>query len=218
MNYQLIYTNLIEKARNRGLNKKSLNYQTEKHHIIPKCLNGTNDLVNLVLLTPKEHYVAHHLLSKIYPNHVGCFMAYRMMCIMDSADTHRGKFKISASEFQKMREHYSKFRKNFKYSEESKQKMRKKRKNTDNMRKPKTRTEALIREQQRRIDMGFFKGKNNPMYGSTFTWYNDGIRNYRIKENDDITGLIKGKIEKRHKQKTCNNTSTALLLRMICIL
>ena len=35
-------------------------------------------------------------------------------------------------------------------------------------------------------------------------------------ENDEF--ILKGKIEKRHKQKTCNNTSTAVLLRMICIL
>ena len=196
MNYEKVYYNLIEKARARGLNKKVLDYKTEKHHIIPKCLNGTDDKNNLVLLTPKEHYVAHHLLIKIYPKNSGCFLAYRMMCIMDSPDTNRGKFNISAIEFQKLRENYSEIRKNFRYSEESKQKMRKKRNNTENMKKPKTRTEALIKEQQRRINIGFFKGKNNPMYGSHFTWYNDGKRNYRIKTGDNIDGLIKGKIEK----------------------
>lgn len=35
---------------------------TEKHHIIPKALGGSNDIKNLVTLTAREHYVAHLLL------------------------------------------------------------------------------------------------------------------------------------------------------------
>lgn len=39
----------------------------ETHHIIPRCMNGTDDPENLVKLTAKAHYVAHHLLCKAYP-------------------------------------------------------------------------------------------------------------------------------------------------------
>ena len=39
----------------------------EKHHIIPRCMFGTDKASNLVLLTPDEHFVAHQLLVKIYP-------------------------------------------------------------------------------------------------------------------------------------------------------
>jgi len=39
----------------------------EKHHIIPKCLGGLNSTDNIVKLTPREHFVAHQLLVKIYP-------------------------------------------------------------------------------------------------------------------------------------------------------
>lgn len=35
---------------------------TERHHIIPKCLGGTDDKQNIIELTAKEHYICHHLL------------------------------------------------------------------------------------------------------------------------------------------------------------
>lgn len=38
---------------------------TEKHHIIPKSLGGSNDKENLVALTAKEHFVCHLLLTKM---------------------------------------------------------------------------------------------------------------------------------------------------------
>jgi hypothetical protein len=74
MNYQKHYDLLIFRALNRNTN-----LYTEKHHIIPKCLGGTNDKFNLVRLTPEEHYVAHQLLVKIYPNNNKIiFAAHRM--------------------------------------------------------------------------------------------------------------------------------------------
>lgn len=38
---------------------------TEKHHIIPKSLGGTNSKENLVRLTAREYFIAHHLLTKM---------------------------------------------------------------------------------------------------------------------------------------------------------
>lgn len=63
MNYIDHYNRLIKKARNREI----IGY-TEKHHIIPRCMNGSDDTSNIVRLTPEEHYVAHQLLIKIYPD------------------------------------------------------------------------------------------------------------------------------------------------------
>lgn len=63
MDYQRIYDTLIERGKNRMLNE-----YTEKHHILPKCLGGTDDDSNLVELTPEEHYLCHQLLVKIHPN------------------------------------------------------------------------------------------------------------------------------------------------------
>jgi hypothetical protein len=36
----------------------------DSHHIIPKCMGGSNFTSNKVLLTPREHFIAHLLLSK----------------------------------------------------------------------------------------------------------------------------------------------------------
>lgn len=51
----------------------------EKHHIIPKCMGGDNSKENLVRLTPKAHYVAHHLLHKAYPDNIKLAHAFGMM-------------------------------------------------------------------------------------------------------------------------------------------
>ena len=111
---------------------------------------------------------------------------------------------VSAKEYQCIKERLSDWRHSFKFSEEALAKMRKKRKHTDNMRKPKTRTAALIAEQERRKALGFFKGENNPLYGSHFAWYNDGMRNYRIASTDNTDGLTKGKLQKKRVKYELN--------------
>lgn len=76
MNYIKIYNDLMMRAKNRKLTG-----YTEKHHIIPKCLGGTNDKSNLVQLTAREHYIAHQLLVNIHPQHHGLKYAAYMMTI-----------------------------------------------------------------------------------------------------------------------------------------
>ena len=74
MDYLRIYNELIERSRDRNLE-----CYTEVHHIIPRCLNGNNSEENLVILTAREHFIAHLLLCKIYPNHKGLRLALWMM-------------------------------------------------------------------------------------------------------------------------------------------
>lgn len=61
MNYETVYQNLITKAQNR-----TITGYTERHHIIPKSIGGSNKKDNLVKLTAREHYVAHRLLVKMF--------------------------------------------------------------------------------------------------------------------------------------------------------
>ena len=51
----------------------------ERHHIIPRCIGGTDDETNLVSLTPEEHYLCHLLLVKIYPNNIRLVKAAMFM-------------------------------------------------------------------------------------------------------------------------------------------
>ena len=74
MNYKKIYNNIIERAKNRIMEG-----YTEIHHIIPKCIGGTNNVDNLVSLTAEEHYIAHLLLVKIYPKSKSLWYAANMM-------------------------------------------------------------------------------------------------------------------------------------------
>lgn len=62
MDYKKIYNALIDRAKDRILD----GYK-EKHHIVPRCMGGSNEIENLVELTPEEHFIAHQLLVKIYP-------------------------------------------------------------------------------------------------------------------------------------------------------
>lgn len=64
MNYQKIYGDLIAKAQARDV----LHEYKETHHIVPRCMGGTNLPSNLVDLTAKEHFIAHLLLAHIYNN------------------------------------------------------------------------------------------------------------------------------------------------------
>lgn len=76
MNYDKIYADLIGRAKSRELTG-----YLENHHIIPRCLGGSDDSSNLVSLTAEEHYIAHQLLVKIYPNDQRLVYAATMMTV-----------------------------------------------------------------------------------------------------------------------------------------
>lgn len=70
MDYNRIYNQLIDRAKTRILTT-----YVEKHHIIPRCFGGSNDKINIVELTAREHFIAHWLLFKM---HKGTFEGYKM--------------------------------------------------------------------------------------------------------------------------------------------
>ena len=63
MNYQKIYNSLVEYRQ-----QNPANGYVEKHHILPKSMGGSDEAANLVVLTGREHWVAHLLLWKIHRN------------------------------------------------------------------------------------------------------------------------------------------------------
>ena len=79
MNYIKIYQNLVNKE-----NVKIAGVSYEVHHIVPRSHGGSDDKSNLVLLTIKEHVLAHRLLAKIYPN------CYKMACALRMMTTRKG--------------------------------------------------------------------------------------------------------------------------------
>ena len=74
MDYKKHYDLLIDRGRNRNLE----GYK-ETHHVLPRCLGGTDDPDNLVDLTAEEHFLAHQLLVKIYPQNKNLIYACHRM-------------------------------------------------------------------------------------------------------------------------------------------
>lgn len=79
MNYSRIYDSLINRAKSRVLSGF-----VEVHHIVPVCMGGSDDIDNLVQLTPEEHFIAHLLLVKIFPSEPKLVIAARMMTFGNS--------------------------------------------------------------------------------------------------------------------------------------
>jgi len=78
MNHQKIYDNIISKAKfENRIKYKGIYY--EEHHIIPKCLGGNNKKENKVLLTAKEHFIEHKLLTYIYKGNRKIAYAFHRM-------------------------------------------------------------------------------------------------------------------------------------------
>lgn len=61
--YRALYERIIDKAQSEVRLKGDGMYY-ERHHIIPKSMGGNNLSDNLVLLTGREHFLCHYLLTK----------------------------------------------------------------------------------------------------------------------------------------------------------
>lgn len=71
------YISYVKSLNRKRVHKRSSSYiYYEEHHIIPKCIGGGEDPNNKVLLTPREHFLAHYLLWKMYPSEPGIIFAF----------------------------------------------------------------------------------------------------------------------------------------------
>lgn len=156
MNYEKIYNNLVTSRLllDRIKNNDGL---LEKHHIIPKCLGGNNNKNNLVLLTSREHYLAHWLLCKIYTGKSKAKMAYAFFCMCRK--NHNHKRGVTSRMYERTKRYVS----TFCYGE-----------NHPSFGK------SLWDEKTKKEISARMIGKNNPMYGKP-AW-NKGL----TKETSDI--------------------------------
>ena len=96
MDYLKIYNSLVERGKNRQLTG-----YTETHHIIPKCVGGTNDKWNLVKLTAKEHFICHLLLCEIYPENSKLKFAFWRMCNVKDNEFQKRDYVVSSRLYQR---------------------------------------------------------------------------------------------------------------------
>jgi hypothetical protein len=108
MNYLKIYEQLIDRAKKENRDHTS-NTTYERHHIFPKCMGGEGKTTqwrthsNIVVLTPREHYLAHMLLCEIYPEVLK--LKFALWAMSNQLGENR-KYKISSRQYERARESY----------------------------------------------------------------------------------------------------------------
>ena len=102
--YKTWYYAIIQKAKTR----LEIDGYFEKHHIVPKCLGGTDDLVNLVKLTSREHYVCHRLLVKMVAGQAKYKMDSAVFMMALQSRNHKGeRLTVSSRQYTKLKELHS---------------------------------------------------------------------------------------------------------------
>jgi hypothetical protein len=102
--YEKWYYQITERGKNR-----TVKTGYEKHHIIPKSLGGSNQKSNLTLLTPREHFICHWLLIKIYAvgeSHWKMLNALRIMKAENKSQS-RYKTKITSRVYDNIKKEYA---------------------------------------------------------------------------------------------------------------
>lgn len=101
------YELYIQRILDSRKNIKDENEYQEKHHIVPKCMDGSNDKDNLIYLYAQEHYYAHKLLALENPENYGCVAAWHKMQNPVNANQQR-RYVIEAEEYAQARKMFSK--------------------------------------------------------------------------------------------------------------
>jgi hypothetical protein len=90
--YSRVYFQIIDQAQTRIIPDT----YTEKHHIIPRSLGGNDSTVNIAILTAREHFICHWLLTKMTAGAAKRSMGYalKMMFANSSKQRYVPKSKI----------------------------------------------------------------------------------------------------------------------------
>ena len=98
MTYQDFIQDILN---NRGRFNCGSEYH-ERHHILPKCLNGTDNQENLIDLYAKEHFIAHQLLAKENPNEIKLVQAYNIMAFTHNKNQEE-RYALTPEEYEEAR-------------------------------------------------------------------------------------------------------------------
>ena len=200
MNYLKHYTRLIQTRKELPRKKGNVEYY-ENHHIIPKWLGGDDSKDNMVLLTAREHFVAHWLLWKHHRDRKSAFAFHMMTLCWNNQQQRIGsswQFEIAKKavfEFQRGENHHRYGKpgtmKGKKHTEEALEKLR----------RPKSEVHKL---NQSKAMKGKYKGRKNGPHSDErkdnistarlgMKWYTDGNTDIQVKEGDVPQGFTPGR-------------------------
>jgi hypothetical protein len=148
----------------------------ELHHITPRCLGGSNEDSNIVLLPAKAHFLVHHLLCKMHPDNRKLKHAFAMMAVNNPYQQRI----FSGRLYEKAKTARSEALKGVPRSEEVKAKLRKPKSNKENYKKPKSAShrENLSKAQKGRthkISTCIHCGKSASVFNIS-RWHNNNCR------------------------------------------
>ena len=101
MSYQEFINNILQ-TRGRFMND---NEYHERHHIIPRCKNGTDDKDNLIDLFAREHFIAHKLLAEENMDDDKLVHAYMLMAFVK--DNNQKRYELTPEEYEEARRIHS---------------------------------------------------------------------------------------------------------------
>lgn len=107
----------------RGQNRICEAY-TEKHHIVPKSLGGTNHKSNLTTLTAREHFICHLLLPRMLESADDRRKMYYALHRMTFSKTDKHDRYIPSRSFEHLRKMIANGLRGRKLSEQAKEKLR----------------------------------------------------------------------------------------------
>jgi hypothetical protein len=198
MDYSKIYNSLIQsrvsQKEARLLLKKEGGY-FENHHIIPKSKGGDSSRDNLVLLTAREHFLAHWLLWRIYRDRSSALAFHKMISnnkYQKRSYSSRGyeEARLAFSETNKGNK-YGSFKKEYRASDETRSKISKNHADVSGNKNPfygKKHTEEVLEKIR-----AFRRGCANDMihnYKGYKLIYKDGIFICKFKSSKEVATYI----------------------------
>ena len=204
MNYLKIYNQLVQKRK-----QIEPTQYFQKHHIKPRSLfpDLIRDKNNIVKLTYREHYIAHWLLTKIYPSKEMTHAFWRMNCCNNDLYFNSYAFQICRKAFIESNKGqgnpmYGKHGKRRHHTEQTRRKMSEalKGKNFSEAHKRKIGEANKGKHRSEEIKKKLSEantGQRSPNFGKHLIFINNGKIKKKIELSDPIPeGFNRGRLKK----------------------
>jgi len=150
-----LYYKIIAKYAN---NSETDGIAFENHHIVPKCMGGSNDTSNIARIPSRVHFICHYLLTRMCEEEQDKIKMKAAVGAFTMRSTGRN---LNSREYAVARKGVSEYMKNRVVSQETRQKMSKyaiqRKLNPFKGKHHTERTKNILSESK--------KGKNHPFYG-----------------------------------------------------
>jgi hypothetical protein len=193
MDYLRVYNQIVERAKAQSRSKGG-NIYYESHHIIPKCVGGSDKKENRVLLTAREHYICHALLFKANPESRKLAHAFYLMC---NFSKEKGRnYRVSSRLYEDAKLMYVKYRKV----------------------KQKEDVKKYWTEERRQRRSREYSKEGNPNYGKvgSFSGDKNPMRKPEVREKIRIARLGKPMSEEAIRKSVNSKRSSGAYLKLSC--